>query len=289
MRGVAAVACFAIAVAAEAHAKPPSRTAARVATVATRADVRAAPPLPMLPSVARVRIEAARDRVVVVEEVNLPRGDWRSGGLDLYVAFGAPGPPVAIDARLVAVTVDPLESRTDTAPPGSQGRGQHPEDSGDALTVEPAVRRMPSAQLLLGRPQMAGVVVRVKEADLRRAYASSELAALRIRSLLPPPAADSRGARDVVVRLGIAGDLPLTLGRVHVVSLEGKQWITHAEASLCGPEAEAWPLAVTLIPRAERAAEAESETIGAPSVGPIAPAMAVRHASDDLCIRWWAD
>jgi hypothetical protein len=27
---------------------------------------------------------------------------------------------------------------------------------------------------------------------------------------------------------------------------------------------------------------------GAPGAPTLAPSMAVRHASDDLCIRWWA-
>jgi len=124
---------------------------------AAQAWVRPAPPLPMLPSVARVRVEAARDRVVVLEEVNLPRGDWESGGLDLFVAFGAPGTPVALDARLAAIPVGSLEARA--------------EDAGEALPVETAVRQLPSMQLLLGRPTMAGAVVHVKDAQLRRAYA----------------------------------------------------------------------------------------------------------------------
>jgi hypothetical protein len=272
MRDAASTACFMfVALAyAHAHAKPPGpRTPAHPAVPAAHAEYRPAQPLPMLPSVARVRIEAARDRIVVVQEVNLPRGDWRSGGLDPYIAFGAPGPPVAIDAHLVAVPSDSLESRLD--------------ETGEALTVEQAVRRPAGAQLLLGRPQMAGIVVHIREADLRRLYATSELVALRVRSLLSPPAADSRGARDVVVRLGIVGDLPLTLGHVQLASLEGRQWITRAEAVLCGPEADAIPLAISLIPRP---ADMDT-TITASGLAPIAPVLAVRHANDDLCVRWW--
>jgi hypothetical protein len=224
----------------------------------------------MLPSVARVRVEAARDRVVVVEELNLPRGEWRSGGLDPYVAFGAPGPPIAIDAHLVPTQPDSLETRQ--------------EDPGATLNVEPAVRRSANAQLLLGRPQMAGIVVHIRDSDLRRAYATSDLVALRLRSLLSPPAVDARGARDVVVRLGIVGDLPLTLSRVQVLSLEPRPWITRAQATLCGPEADERPLALTLI-----AKPAEGDTDDDAEGGaPIAPAMSVRHASDDLCVRWWA-
>jgi hypothetical protein len=134
---------------------------------------------------------------------------------------------------------------------------------------------------------MAGAVIHVKEADLRRAYAASDVAALRIRSLLSPPRPDSRGARDVVVRLGIVGDVPLTLGRVQMVSLEGRQWIMRAEANLCGAEAEGLPLSVSIVPKVEGPGEAAG-ALPAPRIGPIAPAMAVRHASDDLCIRWWA-
>lgn len=276
MRDAAAVAWFVFAAVGHAHARPPAtRTPSHAPAPVPRVEPRPAAPLPMLPSVARVRVEAARDRVVVVEEVNLPRGDWQAGGLDLYVSFGAPGVPVAIDARLVPVPQDSLESR--------------PEDSGDALALEQAVRRTPSTQLLLGRPQMAGVIVRVKESDLRRGYAASDLAALRIRSLLSPPVADPHGVRDVVVRLGIVGDLPLTLSRVQVVSLEGRQWITRADAMLCGPEADEWPLAVTLLPKAADSLEAQRAANGASGMAPIAPAMAVRHSSDDLCVRWWAE
>ncbi len=279
MRRAAGAVCLVLAVVVEAQAKPPAtRAPAHAAAPPPRVEVHPAPPLPMLPSVARVRVEAARDRVVVIEDVNLPRGEWRAGGLDLYVAFGAPGTPVAIDARLVVMPPDSADQRPEGAP---SGRGGALDDAGEAVGVEPAVRRTPSAQLLLGRPQMAGAVVHVKEADLRRAYAMSDLAVLRLRSLLSPPAADPRGERDVVVRLGIVGDVPLTLGRVQLVSLEPERWITRAEASLCGPDAEGLALAVTVSPKIEA-------TAAGSGVGPIAPPMAVRHASDDLCIRWWA-
>jgi len=254
-----------------AYAKPPpARAPQHTNATWSHTETRPAQPLPMLPSVARVRVEAARDRVIVIEELNLPRGEWRSGGLDPYVAFGVPGPPIAVDAHLVAAPPDSLEARAD--------------DPGDTLMVEPAVRRTPGAQLLLGRPQMAGVVIHIRESDLRRAYATSDLASLRLRSLLPPPAADSRGARDVVVRLGNAGDLPLTLLRVQVLSVEARPWITRARATLCGPEADERPLSLTLLPKAA----ASGQGAEAWSDAPIAPVLSVRHATDDLCIRWWA-
>jgi hypothetical protein len=220
----------------------------------------------MLPSIARVRIEAARDRVVVLEEIALPRGDWTSGGLDLYAAFGAPGTPVAVDARLLPVPDGQLESRL--------------EDVGEPVTVEPAVRHLASSQLLLGRPSMAGVLIHIKDAQLRAVYEDGDVGSLRIRSLLSPPVADAKGARDVVVRLGIDGGLPLTLAKVQVVSAEPQPWITRAEATLCGPEADPYPLSVSVLPKPE----------GAPAWPPptVAPAFATRHPSDDLCVRWWA-
>ncbi len=252
-----------LALAGHAHAKPSTKKPPpKPAPPPLPVYVRPAPPLPMLPRIGRVRVEAARDSVVVVEEVVLPRGDWESGGLDLYVAFGAPGAPVAIDARLVA--------------PSAGGLDAHPEDAGDPVVLERTARRNPGAQLLLGKPQMAGVIAHVKEAQLRRAYAVGEIAVLRLRALLTAPAADASGARDVVVRLGVDGGLPLTLGRIQVASLEPQPWITRAEATLCGPEASPRKLAVALVGKPP-----------GPATDAIAPESALRHASDDLCIRWW--
>lgn len=221
--------------------------------------------LPMLPNVARVRVEIAHDRTVVVQEVNLPRGDWTSGPLDLYSAFGSPGTPIAVDARLFAVPEGQVEPRAD--------------DAGEAVSVEPAISHTVSSELLFGPPNMAGVVLHLGSDLLRRTYGGAELALLRIRSLLEPPSPDAQGRRDVVVRLGIAGGLPLTLGKVQVVSLEPKVTISRAEATLCGPDADARPLSVAIVPRPD------PQPWSPPSV---APAMATRHASDDLCVRWWS-
>ena len=88
---------------------------------------RPAPPLPMLPSLLRVRIEPARDHVTVLEELLFPRGEWEKGGLDLYVAFGSPGTPIAVDATWVGVAPD--------------AEAPSPDATGDALSVEPAVHR----------------------------------------------------------------------------------------------------------------------------------------------------
>jgi hypothetical protein len=267
MRRVLLVLAVTLGVSGTAHAKPPpSHPLPKLPPPPPHVPVHVAPPLPMLPSVARVRVEAARDRVLLLEEVTLPRGDWQSGGLDLFVAFGSPGTPIAVDARLVPV------------PSGAQE--PKPEETGEPVTVEPVLRHTPSSQPLLGRPTMAGVVLHVKDAQLRHGYAVGDAVALRVRSLLSSPAADATGVHDVVVRLGFAAGQPLGLEKVQVVSVEPKPWITRAEASLCGPEADPWPLAVTLAPR-------PTEPTGV-TLRAISPAMAVRHASDDLCVRWWA-
>jgi len=277
MRGVLAAGITA-ALWAHAHGKGPTKppsprpprlsAAPSVPASSPPAYVRPAPPLPMLPRVGRVRIEAARDRVVIVEDVQLPRGDWQSGGLDLYIAFGSPGTPIAIDARIMV--------------PSAGGLDAHPEEAGDPVVLEHAPRRTAGAQALLGKPQMAGVVAHVKEAQLRRAYAVGESAVLRVRTLLMAPVADSTGARDVVVRLGVSAGQPLTLGRIQVGSLEAEPWVTRAEASLCGPEATASPLTVGIAGKPPGPAIPR-----APPASTLAPELAVRHASDDLCIRWW--
>ena len=244
-------------------AKPAGHAPARPPPVA------AVGPLPMLPSIPRVRVEVLEKKVVVVEEINLPRGEWKAEALDFYVAFGAPGPPRAIDAQLVQVGDGSLE----------------PEDAdpGEALTLDRAPRRPPNAHPLLGRETMAGVVVHVKRETLERALTAGNMAALRIRTALDLPDEDAAGGRGVVIRLGASGGAPLTLGRVSLLAKPGAASPTRAEARLCGPEADTSPLAIALVPKL-----ALPNIPGAAPAPPIAPVRAVRHPSDDLCIRFWS-
>jgi len=217
----------------------------------------------MLASLTRVRVQAGPTEVLVIEDMTLPRVEWRSGGIDVYVAFGSPGTPTAMDAHLVPVPVGEREA--------------HIEDTGERVATETATRRDARAQAWLGRPQMAGVLVRIKESQLSRAYAVADAAALRIRTLLQAPPVDASGARDVVVRLGAAGGNPFTLGQIEIAALDPRSRITRAEAKLCGPDAEPWPLTVAVVP--------PSGETSAPT-STLAPELAVRHESDDLCIRW---
>ena len=240
-------------------AKPPPHGAP------TAHSQRPAPPLPMLPVIARVRIEAARDQVVVIEEVNLERDAWQSGDLDVYVAFGAPGSPRAFDAHLLAVKEGESLASLD--------------DAGDSIAALAAPRCPVSAQPILGRAQMAGAVLHMEEASLRRAFAASDMATIRTRTLLDLPEEDAQTGRELVVRLGIPGGPPLALRRLELVTTGSRQWVTRAEARLCGPEADAYPLAIQVTP--------SPTSPQLPRHLPIAPLFSVRHASDDLCVRFW--
>jgi hypothetical protein len=231
-------------------------------------------PLPMLPSIPRVKVDVLKTQLVVVEEVNLPRGEWKNDSLDFYVAFGAPGAPRAIDARLVAVADGALEPEDDEA--------------GEALVVERTPHRPSSAHPLLGKDSMAGVVVHVKREALAKALGPGNMAALRVRTALDLPEEDSLGARGVVVRLGASRGTPLTLGRLTVAAKAGAPAPVRAEAHLCGVEADATPLAIAIVPRpASPPLPLANALPPQPSPPTIAPVLAVRHASDDLCIRFW--
>jgi hypothetical protein len=220
----------------------------------------------MLPSVARVRIETGRDRLLVYEDVSIPRGQWQSGALDLFVAFGAPGTPVAIDARL--------------APAQRSSDGTIVEGAGQAEAVELAPRAPPTVNLLLGTRRMAGVIVHLREGDLHRAFQGGDLAILRVRTLLSAPSSDPSGARDVVVRLGAPQGAPITIDAIEVASVDRDRPIAHVEARLCGPESDTRQLTVVGRPVSLEASPSEA--------APVAPSQAVRHVGDDLCVRWWS-
>jgi hypothetical protein len=243
-----------------------SSRAALAAPVVSSSSSSAPPlsPLPILPSVPLVRIEVSADRLLLIEDVALPRGDWRAGDLPFYVSFGAPGAPQAFDARLFAIPDGSLEPAAG--------------DAGEPVPVRRAPRRPSSAYLLLGRPQMAGAVFEVREASFKRAASAGGMAILRVRTLLPLPLPDPSGARELVVRLGTVGGAPLTLGRIQVAA-DARLHVAHAEARLCGPEADPYPLAVALTPK-------PAAPTPPPAQGPLAPVLAVRHATDDLCVRF---
>lgn len=218
-------------------------------------------PLSILPSVARVKVTSHGKAMAVVEEVNLPRGEWKGEALHFHVAFGAPG-PTAIDAHLVGVGDGSLEPEDDEA--------------GEALTVDRVPRRPPTAHPLLGRDTMAGVVVHIRPESLTKAFARGNMASLRIRSLVDAMEPEGTGTSSVVVRLGASRGTPLTLGRVVATAAPPASPLTRVEARLCGPDADPHLLAVGMVPKVAHTGEP-----------PIAPVLAVRHATDDLCVRLW--
>jgi hypothetical protein len=242
---------------------------ARLALLALPIALLAArPPAPpphlfALPTLPHIRVEAARDHVVIVHELNLPRGDFSGGDVDLFVAFGSPGAPRAMDARLLAA--------------GEGGKDPAADAPSEAIVLEKAPRRPNAAYALLGSPVMAGVVLHLREAAFRRALGPFGVARIRLRSLHELPEEDVHAGREIIVRLGTRGGNPLALGRIEVVSVEPTPWLVRAEAHLCGPEADPYPLAVSVVPRSPHPPEWP---------GPASPLLSVRHPSDDLCIRF---
>ena len=215
----------------------------------------------MLPSVGRVSLEIRHDGVVVTEDINLPRGDYRGGALNLYAAFGAPGLPNAVDAKLLTLEEGSLEAAPDAA--------------ADKLDVELASRALVSMNVLVGSGAMAGVAIRLPEAVFLRHVAKSDMAVLRIRTLMPEPDEDTTGAREVIVRLGSVQGQPLTLGRIDT---EERVAISTLRAEFCGKDADRRPLAVSRMKKG--AATKQRDPLAA------APVMSVRHSSDDLCVYY---
>ncbi|MCA9589370.1 MAG: hypothetical protein KC657_28875, partial [Myxococcales bacterium] len=88
---------------------------------------------------------------------------------------------------------------------------------------------------------------------------------------------DPDGALGVVARLGESRGAPLTLGTVTVSS---KRPLARVEARLCGDAADPHPLAtiVEVLPAGPPPPRDKTA---------IAPVLAVRRATDDLCVRWW--
>jgi hypothetical protein len=199
-------------------------------------------PLTLTPSVGRVKVSVQGTSLVVVEDVTLPRGAWKEEPIDFHVAFGAPGAPQAIDARLVPLEDGELEAADDA--------------QGEILAFDRAPRKPPSAHALLGHDHMAGVIVHLPKTTLEKSFEPAKMAVLRLRIAYELPELDPQGARSVVVRLGA-----LPLGRIVIGSK-----VTKAEAKLCGAD--------------------ELLAVGRVAKG-VAPILAQRHASDDLCLRLW--
>jgi hypothetical protein len=218
------------------------------------------PPLPALPVIARVRIDVAKDRVLVVHEIVMSRGTWAGGDVDLFVAFG-PTLPRAFDAHLLSVAPNA------TAP--------DPNDSGEPMPHEAVAHRPHSAHPLLGPSAMAGEVLHIREPAFRRATAASGHLAVRLRQVLAPPASDAQNAHEIVVRLGMESGTALTVRHVELSTPESGGWLTAASSQLCGPNADTYSIGFSAAPRGI-------------ALVPMAvdPTSTTRRTTDDLCVRY---
>jgi hypothetical protein len=227
---------------------------------------RPAAPLAFLPSISRVHIQVGKDRVLVVTDVRLPRGDYKSGSLALYAAMSAAGYPLAMDAKLFAAADGELD-----LPLEPERR-----NLGEALHIDLAPKAPVSANALLGSTMMRGAVVRIAEDAFKKALAPGNMAVLQVRALQAMPELDAAGARSLVLPLGQVAGQPLSLARVDVVGIEGVV-VRSAFAQLCSPTSPARPLFLS---------NREGLLRDASEYEAVTPVLATRQPDDALCIRW---
>ncbi len=216
---------------------------------------RPSPPLPMLVGIENVQLSVGANYVLVTTDLTIPKEDLGPGDLRLFVAFGAPGAPRAFEAKLLD-----LSQRTPKEP------------------TSLALERVPScpahARVVLGRPRMAGMVITLRREHLKTAWSNQNLAIVRLRAVLTPPAHEVDGGHEVLVRLGAPEQLPITVRSISIEPSGTSSTVTKARAQLCGQGADSVPLTVQ----------------GASDSQPtLAPILAVRHEDDDLCVRYWVD
>ncbi len=215
------------------------------------------PRWPMLPSVSRVHVDVMPTHLVVTRDVTLPRGDFHGGELTMHVGWDATV-PIAFDSKLIAAADGEL--------------GADLRASGDTLAVELGNR---PALSLFGQRELVGANIRVPEPIFKRALAPGNMAVLRVREVVRLPPKDENGERLLLVRLGAANGVPLTLARIEVRRGEASPELTLVRAELCGRDAVASPLFVSV-----EGGKAE------PDPQAIAPVLATRHSTDDLCVRF---
>ncbi len=258
---VAVLAVLAVTVCpAETLARPHARPHARNARHRRHAPrLKPAAPLPVLPTLSRVELAVERAFVVVTETLQLTRNDWEKGELRVCIGHGAPGAPKAFDARLHAPVADV---------------GPAPLAPGQALPSEFAPSCPVNARLVLGGANMATSVVTISEPAIRTAFDKSDRAMLRIRFLLEAPQKEADGGRELLLRLGAPEDVPIALSSMAIRSSAENLDVTRVEAMLCGPQADAIALTV------------EGSQSALPTLN---PALTIRRAGDDLCVRYWTN
>jgi hypothetical protein len=206
-------------------------------------------------AIARVRIEARRDRVRVTTDVIAWTGERQPLPLSVYAAYGAPGPPLAADAELLAVPRGYLD-----APEGA---------AGERLGLSFSPTAPGSTDLALGSPRMAGSAITASAGQLAAALAPTGAACIRLTSVRPMPPPGPSGAHEIIVRLGSRAGAPFVLDEVEVAG----RAVEKSDVELCeGRDVADRRIATT---------PARDAGAGAP------PALAARSASDALCVRLW--
>ncbi len=176
--------------------------------------------------IARVIVEARRDRVRTTTVLTLPALPRAARRLLLFASYGAPGPPLALDAgsrpRRPAICVPPTACARRPA-----ARAVRPAAPADAAVIL-GTRRMAGSVIEIGRAPLAALSL----LPVRRRCASRSVRAM------PPPAAD--GSRELLVRLGTRGRPP---ARARQRQVRGAH-VTKKSARLCDRKGADLPLAV---------------------------------------------
>jgi hypothetical protein len=207
-------------------------------------------------AISRVRFDVRAGRVLVTTDVMLPAGREPFGDLDVHVSYGGPGVPLGIDAQLLETPRGFLSPPTESA--------------GTRLSQQGSFHSPSHAAFTLGRADMAGMLVHIPASVLVDKLKPSGQATLRVREVrdLPHPLAD--GTRELLARLGSHRGRPFVLG---MVELATDGLMARAEAHFCSAQAPRPNLFV-------------AGSAGAPTG--VAPPLASRSPSDDLCLRFGA-
>jgi hypothetical protein len=217
------------------------------------------PALSSLPSVleaSRVDVRLAPVGALVTSDWLLEKGEWTGTSFDVFVAYTAPGLPVAFEALLLPEPADGVLPLLATA--------------GQSLTTHHAPSAPSQTAFSIGRPNLAGQVVRVEDKLLVEAFEGSSRAFLRLRTVVRFEGG-TRFVPSVVVRLETPRLGPVPVGAVTVHGERGFS-VASAQASFCDLDGGLIPL---------RLAQSIDTDADAPKLAPFLQKLPPRH---DLCV-----
>jgi hypothetical protein len=173
--------------------------------------------LPTLLEASQVDVRLAEAGAFVTSDWLLDRGSWAGTSFDVFVAYTAPGLPVAFEAAVLPEPTDGVLPRLSV--------------SGQSLSTQHAPGAPSQTAFSIGRPNLAGQIVHVDEGALVAAFGTSGRAFLRLRTVVRFEGG-TRFVPSVVVRLETPRLGPVPVGAVTVRG-EGGLSVAHAEASFC--------------------------------------------------------